>query len=101
MALLSLLAISCADKTPGAEGKPGTDGDIKTVQIDKQVWMAENMAVTTDAEGKVRQDFFGRSEAPFRAVTNKVIVPDDEEQERNPRSRSAKLRVAEKTECKL
>lgn len=52
MALLSLLAISCADKTPGAEGKPGTDGDIKTVQIDKQVWMAENMAVTTDAEGK-------------------------------------------------
>ena len=51
MALLSLLAISCADKTPGAEGKPGTDGDIKTVQIDKQVWMAENMAVATDVKG--------------------------------------------------
>lgn len=51
MALLSLLVISCADKTPGVEGKPGTDGTVKTVQIDKQVWMAENMDVTTDAKG--------------------------------------------------
>ena len=51
IALLSLLFFSCSDKTPGAEGKPGTDGDIKTVQIDKQVWMAENMAVITNANG--------------------------------------------------
>ena len=63
--------------------------------------IVKNFIKAGNAEGKVRQDFFGRSEAPFRAVTNKVIVPDDEEQERNPRSRSAKLRVAEKTECKL
>jgi 16S rRNA (cytosine1402-N4)-methyltransferase len=47
-------------------------------------------------EGKVKQDFFGRIETPFRLVNNKVIVPSDEEQQQNPRSRSAKLRVAEK-----
>ena len=50
MALLSMLLFSCA-KTPGVEGKPGTDGTVKTVQIDKQVWMAENLAVSTDAKG--------------------------------------------------
>ena len=59
--------------------------------------IVKNFIKAGNAEGKVQQDFFGRSEAPFRAVTNKVIVPDDEEQERNPRSRSAKLRIAEKT----
>ena len=47
-------------------------------------------------EGKVAQDFFGRIETPFRPVNNKVIVPEDDEQQRNPRSRSAKLRIAEK-----
>ena len=59
--------------------------------------IVKNFIKAGNAEGKVQQDFFGRSEAPFRAVTNKVIVPDDDEQERNPRSRSAKLRIAEKT----
>jgi len=49
-----------------------------------------------NAEGRVSQDFFGRIEAPFRPVNNKVIVPDAEEQQQNPRSRSAKLRIAEK-----
>ena len=42
------------------------------------------------------QDFYGRIETPYRLVNNKVIVPTDEEQQRNPRSRSAKLRIAEK-----
>jgi 16S rRNA (cytosine1402-N4)-methyltransferase len=44
----------------------------------------------------MKQDFFGRIETPFHLVNNKVIVPSDEEQERNPRSRSAKLRIAER-----
>ena len=48
-----------------------------------------------NAEGKVDQDFFGRINTPYKAV-GKLIIPTDEEQERNPRSRSAKLRVAEK-----
>jgi len=46
----------------------------------------------------VKQDFFGRTEAPFRAISNKVIVPSEEEQQQNPRSRSAKLRIAERVE---
>lgn len=47
-------------------------------------------------EGKAEKDFFGRVIAPLKQVNNKVIVPTDEEIERNPRSRSAKLRIAEK-----
>ena len=58
--------------------------------------IVKNMMKTGNAEGKLRQDFFGRAEAPFRQLTNKVIVPSEEEQQQNPRSRSAKLRIAEK-----
>lgn len=58
--------------------------------------IVKNLMKTGNVEGKVQQDFFGRIEAPFRAIDNKVIVPDDEEQVRNPRSRSAKLRIAER-----
>lgn len=58
--------------------------------------MVKNIMKTGNVEGKLKQDFFGRIETPFKLVNNKVIVPDDEEQERNPRSRSAKLRIAEK-----
>ena len=47
-------------------------------------------------EGKAEKDFFGRVIAPLKQVNNKVIVPSAEEIERNPRSRSAKLRIAEK-----
>ncbi len=58
--------------------------------------IVKNIMKAGNAEGKVRQDFFGRTEAPFRQISNKVIVPNEEEQQRNPRSRSAKLRVAER-----
>ena len=58
--------------------------------------IVKNMMKAGNVEGKLRQDFFGRIEAPFQLVNNKVIVPSDEEQARNPRSRSAKLRIAEK-----
>lgn len=58
--------------------------------------MVKNIMKTGNIEGKMKQDFFGRIETPFRLVNNKVIVPSDEEQERNPRSRSAKLRIAER-----
>ena len=58
--------------------------------------IVKNMMKTGNVEGKVQQDFFGRIEAPFKAIGNKVIVPDDEELARNPRSRSAKLRIAER-----
>ena len=57
--------------------------------------IVKNFMKAGNAEGKVDQDFFGRINTPYKAV-GKLIIPTDEEQERNTRSRSAKLRVAEK-----
>ena len=58
--------------------------------------LVKNMMKAGNTEGRVGQDFFGRRDVPFRLVNNKVIVPGDAEQQQNPRSRSAKLRIAEK-----
>jgi 16S rRNA (cytosine1402-N4)-methyltransferase len=58
--------------------------------------LVKNMMKAGNVEGKVKQDFFGRTESPFRQIGGKVIVPDKEEQATNPRSRSAKLRIGEK-----
>ncbi|MFV0417500.1 MAG: 16S rRNA (cytosine(1402)-N(4))-methyltransferase RsmH [Dysgonomonas sp.] len=58
--------------------------------------LVKNFFKTGNFEGKVEQDFFGNFETPFKLVNNKVIVPSREEEERNPRSRSAKLRIVEK-----
>ena len=58
--------------------------------------MVKNIMKTGNVEGKTEKDFFGNVQSPFRLVNNKVIVPDEAEIERNPRSRSAKLRIAEK-----
>ena len=58
--------------------------------------IVKNIMKTGNAEGKVKQDFFGRTEAPFRQINGKVIIPSNQEQGQNPRSRSAKLRIAEK-----
>lgn len=58
--------------------------------------LVKNMMKAGNIEGKVVQDFFGRIESPFRQIGGKVIVPSEEEQQSNPRSRSAKLRIAER-----
>ncbi len=58
--------------------------------------MVKNMMRAGNVEGKVEQDFFGRIQAPLRVVNSKVITPTDDEVADNPRSRSAKLRIAEK-----
>ena len=58
--------------------------------------IVKNVMKAGNAEGKMNQDFFGRVQTPFKLVNNKVIVPNDEEQTTNPRSRSAKLRIAER-----
>ena len=58
--------------------------------------MVKNLVKTGNVEGKRIQDFYGNVDCPLRAVHNKVIVPGEEEQRANPRSRSAKLRIAEK-----
>ena len=57
--------------------------------------LVKNFLRTGNLEGKEEKDFFGRNLSPFRLLTGKPIVPDQEEVDRNPRSRSAKLREAE------
>ena len=57
--------------------------------------LVKNFMRTGNVEGRQEKDFFGRVNTPWRVITGKVIVPDDDEVSRNPRSRSAKLRVAE------
>lgn len=58
--------------------------------------LVKNFLRSGNLEGREEKDFFGRSLSPFRLLTSKPIVPDEAEIEANPRSRSAKLRVAEK-----
>ena len=58
--------------------------------------MVKNFMRSGNMDGKVETDFFGHSQSPWKIVNNKVIIPSDDEVERNPRSRSAKLRIAEK-----
>lgn len=59
--------------------------------------IVKNLIKTGNTEGKLTQDFYGRIECPLKAL-NKVTTPLAEEQAANPRSRSAKLRIAEKKE---
>lgn len=58
--------------------------------------LVKNFMRSGNVEGKVDKDFFGKVNTPWKLINNKVIVASDEEVERNPRSRSAKLRIAEK-----
>lgn len=58
--------------------------------------LVKNFFKTGNFEGNVDKDFYGNVNTPFRLVNNKVIVPSEEELVVNPRSRSAKLRIAEK-----
>jgi 16S rRNA (cytosine1402-N4)-methyltransferase len=58
--------------------------------------LVKNFFKTGNFEGVVEKDFYGNVRSPFRMINNKVIIPDDAEIERNPRSRSAKLRMVEK-----
>ena len=58
--------------------------------------MVKNFFRTGNFEGKLEKDFYGNILSPLKAINNKVIIADEEELARNPRARSAKLRVAEK-----
>lgn len=57
--------------------------------------IVKNVMKAGNAEGKIQQDFYGRINSPYRVI-EKLVTPSEEEQSRNPRSRSAKLRIAEK-----
>lgn len=56
--------------------------------------LVKNFMRSGNFEGKIEKDFFGRASTPFEVVTRKAVTPSPEELERNPRSRSAKLRAA-------
>lgn len=58
--------------------------------------LVKNFLRSGNFEGKVEKDFYGNTEVPFELINRKVVVPDDDEMQANPRSRSAKLRIAEK-----
>lgn len=58
--------------------------------------LVKNFIRSGNFEGKIKKDFFGNVLTPLKAVNNKVITASDEEVARNPRARSAKLRIAEK-----
>lgn len=58
--------------------------------------LVKNFMRTGNLDGELRQDFYGRNLSPLKLLTSRPVVPDDEEIDRNPRSRSAKLRIAEK-----
>ena len=58
--------------------------------------LVKNFLKTGNFEGKQDKDFFGKVNTPFKLINRQVIIPSDEEIEANPRSRSAKLRIAEK-----
>lgn len=60
--------------------------------------LVKNFFRTGNFAGTLNRDFYGNIETPFEQVNRKVIVPAEEEQQQNPRSRSAKLRIAEKKE---
>ena len=59
--------------------------------------LVKNFMRSGNIEGQVVKDFYGRVQSPLELVNNKVITPSEAEVERNPRSRSAKLRIAQKT----
>ncbi len=56
--------------------------------------IVKNVMKTGNPQGKIEQDFYGRVLSPFTLINNKVIVPKEDEIKNNPRSRSAKLRIA-------
>ena len=58
--------------------------------------IVKNFIRSGNTDGKIEKDFFGRSTTPWSIVTRKAVVPSDKEIAENPRSRSAKMRAAEK-----
>lgn len=84
------------DMLRGATEVLGTGGRLCVITYHSlEDRIVKNVMRAGNAEGRIEQDFYGRTSSPFRLLS-KVITPSAEELARNPRSRSAKLRIAEK-----
>lgn len=58
--------------------------------------LVKNLVRSGNIHGKVEKDFYGKPQVPFKQITKRPALPTEEEIDRNPRARSAKLRIAEK-----
>lgn len=84
------------DMLRGATEVLGTGGRLCVITYHSlEDRIVKNVMRAGNAEGRIEQDFYGRTSSPFRLLS-KVITPSAEELTHNPRSRSAKLRIAEK-----
>lgn len=84
------------DMLRGATEVLGTGGRLCVITYHSlEDRIVKNVMRAGNAEGRIEQDFYGRTSSPFRLLS-KVITPSAEELASNPRSRSAKLRIAEK-----
>ncbi len=60
--------------------------------------IVKNYFKSGNISGELKKDFYGNTSSPFRRITGSMILPGEEEIGKNPRARSAKLRIAERTD---
>ena len=81
------------ESTPGILRAGGRLAVITYHSLEDRI--VKNFLRTGNVAGRVEKDFYGRLQTPWICITRSPIVPTQSEVERNPRSRSAKLRIAQ------